>query len=1107
MKQRGRGRNMGGVKLWERDESNGSIGVRGEVKEEKRKGEEEKGPQVRDVAWDIASLEEESDAWCGALRMYFGDDGAGGMCTAWTSRAVTSVVRMVGERGGAERALALLRWLCERERDSPSTSSSSMASSCSRARTPHSLTAVVDVAVADRKLQLAERAIDEMLSQFGVRPSVVTFNAVLKGYAMRGDEANAIRVVQVMTTKEVGVRPDTVTFNLLLRACGHNSGGFARLRRIYGELKRSGAGVSERTVVTLFSAVTMQLERGHLDGFNDQQERFLLDVLKDCELHGVPINSHVVSAVAPIFPMTARRLLMDWNASSSFFSGEPNLVAYTNTIHALTSTRRAQEALDVFKLMRARKVEPNLYCLSAVISACRKTGDIELALESFNRLRHARFSAKAVEGLGSRRMRQEWSEDRILTSSSSSSSTNSSSSSAPSRGRRRQRDVDDGSLLVVYNSLLALCVSCGVEHHERCLEIFRAMQREPDIRVDTVSYNSVLSSCERSGDVETCFRLYSQLREENVKPDGITFTVLLSTCAKHKRLHEARDIIIEMQKIEAKGYVSVSQSLSMLIDTCVERCVSDGGGADAVEPRATRRSIGHGRAALSYRQLLYSFMEGMLTLRIQPTMHAYMSLMRLFAHEGDVARAQSLFRRMYSTNTEPNDACHRYMLQACSKARNLHAMMTIFKEMIRRHMRFDITTTRALFAALCAPGRSDAVDGTDRSDDEHGIDHFDDELDNRALQIEQRQQEERARDTIATDDDELALPKKDEDSADTTDRSLDRALRVLSLLRSSQPDGGEAALDAEVLSALITALSLRGRAIDALAVFKDAIASSRRVHVRVSDEAFSRLISILCRSRLLNDALEVYECVGMPAPILVPTLSVRHGTESDNDAYGGVDDPSAWYPRADSHAICDLIHAFARNGDVQRAMALYMVLESLPDAQTAMRACPYIFEALIEECCRNDLDLELALDVYDDMRDAGALISVATLAFLLQACKLKAGIDLESQKAFEWRVYDVASAIRSVKEQEKKERVLGISLPSSSSSTMSFPIPSGGSATQAPCHHMTTETTTASSSSPPLAALPVSHADHDDDFVASSSSSSHRNHQHVREWIMGGDSP
>ena len=273
-------------------------------------------------------------------------------------------------------------------------------------------------------------------------------------------------------------------------------------------------------------------------------------------MHGVGVNSHIVSLIAPLFPMTAKRLLSEWTGRGRTYSGRPNLIAYTNTIHELGARHLAGEAIAVFREMESRGIEPNLYCLSVVINACRRAGEAELAFRLFDDMQRQRLVGEVVASQGGRALRDEWLEQ------------SGRAVDPPGPGARARRPapggVEDGDMLVVYNSLLALCISGGgAAYHRRCLELFATMRRQRDLRVDVVSFNSVLSSCEKNGDADSCFRLYSEMRAENIRADETTFTILLSVCAKHALPHDAVRVVEEMRRLDARGYVSVGQSFAV----------------------------------------------------------------------------------------------------------------------------------------------------------------------------------------------------------------------------------------------------------------------------------------------------------------------------------------------------------------------------------------------------------------------------------------------------------------------------------------------------------------------------------------------------------------
>jgi pentatricopeptide repeat protein len=59
------------------------------------------------------------------------------------------------------------------------------------------------------------------------------------------------------------------------------------------------------------------------------------------------------------------------------------------------------------------------------------------------------------------------------------------------------------------------------------------MQRQaPPVSPNIITYNAVISACEKGGRLEEALNLLTQLTEAGLEPDIITYSALISTCEK-----------------------------------------------------------------------------------------------------------------------------------------------------------------------------------------------------------------------------------------------------------------------------------------------------------------------------------------------------------------------------------------------------------------------------------------------------------------------------------------------------------------------------------------------------------------------------------------------
>mgnify|MGYP004711066097 FL=1 len=66
------------------------------------------------------------------------------------------------------------------------------------------------------------------------------------------------------------------------------------------------------------------------------------------------------------------------------------------------------------------------------------------------------------------------------------------------------------------------------------------------IKLNTVAYNSAIGSYMNFGDFDKAIMVYGSMRKHNVKPDSVTYNVLISGCCKMSKFSNALEFLNEM---------------------------------------------------------------------------------------------------------------------------------------------------------------------------------------------------------------------------------------------------------------------------------------------------------------------------------------------------------------------------------------------------------------------------------------------------------------------------------------------------------------------------------------------------------------------------------
>ena len=88
---------------------------------------------------------------------------------------------------------------------------------------------------------------------------------------------------------------------------------------------------------------------------------------------------------------------------------------------------------------------------------------------------------------------------------------------------------------VSYNSLLSVCERCG--QAERALEVFGMMEREAGptfgyTGCSLVTYNTLISACGKAGMYDQVQKVYAEMQTQGIQGDVFTMCGMITACEK-----------------------------------------------------------------------------------------------------------------------------------------------------------------------------------------------------------------------------------------------------------------------------------------------------------------------------------------------------------------------------------------------------------------------------------------------------------------------------------------------------------------------------------------------------------------------------------------------
>ncbi|KAF9617035.1 hypothetical protein IFM89_033105 [Coptis chinensis] len=353
------------------------------------------------------------------------------------------------------------------------------------------------------KVSLIEDA--ELVFSKMIERDAVTWNLLISGYVQVGRVEEAIDICHHMRSENL--RFDSVTLASLLSASANT---------INLELGKEGHGYCIRNnlvsdVVVASSIIHMYAKCARINNarwvFSTAVQRDLvlwntliaayaewgfsgeaLKLFYQMQLEGVSPNvvswNSVIKGFLRLGQILEAENMFAWMQSSGM---QPNLITWTSLITGMSESGYGDESILLFKQMQVVGLRPNTASIIGVLSACIKVVSLQYG--------------RAIHGYITRH--------NFLSS------------------------------LSISTSLVDMYAKCG----SLCLanRVFNIL-----LNKELPIYNAMISGYAIHGRAVEALTLFEQMQKEGLKPDGITFTAVLSACSHAGLVDEGLEVFTKM---------------------------------------------------------------------------------------------------------------------------------------------------------------------------------------------------------------------------------------------------------------------------------------------------------------------------------------------------------------------------------------------------------------------------------------------------------------------------------------------------------------------------------------------------------------------------------
>ncbi|KAJ7534652.1 hypothetical protein O6H91_13G104300 [Diphasiastrum complanatum] len=366
-----------------------------------------------------------------------------------------------------------------------------------------------------------------------------------------------------------------------------------------------------------------------------------------------------------------------------------NVFSWTAIISAYTEHGQGEEAINLFQQMQQTGIAPDKVVFVVVLKACSriadleqgkqlhshiiqsdfesdiivgsalvdmyaKCGSIEHARQVFNNMHErnvvswsAMIGGYAGQGLGNEalalyeEMKQEYVQPNIVTYVVLLNAC--ASIAALEQGKQLHSDIIRSGFesdMIVGNALIDMYAKCG--YMEDAHEVFIKMNER-----DAISWTAMIAGYAGQGHGKEALALYAQMKQEGVKPNKVTFAVLLKACGSIAALELGKQLHSHVIK---RGFESDVIVGSALVDMYA-KCGSIEHAYQVFENMHERDVVSWNAMIAGYAQQGFgkeslTFLEQMQREGMKPDQATYVSILSACSHSGLVEEGRYLFDSM-----------------------------------------------------------------------------------------------------------------------------------------------------------------------------------------------------------------------------------------------------------------------------------------------------------------------------------------------------------------------------------------------------------------------------------------------------------------------------
>ncbi|KAL1925343.1 uncharacterized protein VTP21DRAFT_226 [Calcarisporiella thermophila] len=406
----------------------------------------------------------------------------------------------------------------------------------------------------------------EQIKSQGLKPDLITYNALLRAYQQLGDTSKVMQTLEEM--RQVGISPTIGTYTALLQACA-----------------KVGDPVQRECIIRLMKDAGFELNQvayEHIiDGMcNNEELEHALSTLAKMESEGIQPSLQtfirlIRQAVDFWEPEVAMRLLR--KATETYVEVYPSL--YLEVLRVCAYEHEVEGVLYCWqKAVRVHKIRPDQGLCLLVLNCAARLSHPQLAKDVIKHLGETGVAcrehhlAPLLQALAqSRDWKSAMSVLEVMRKAGITPSLTTATPLVKSIGRDSHsldQAIEAAEQLcgeskhldiTAFNSLIRACANVGTL--DRAVELW-GKEKKLGVTPDVDTYNALLDACIQARDRVVGDKIVAEMRERGVAPSVKTYTKLVTLACTQV---DYEDAFTFLEEIKSHGVVPPEHTYVTLI--------------------------------------------------------------------------------------------------------------------------------------------------------------------------------------------------------------------------------------------------------------------------------------------------------------------------------------------------------------------------------------------------------------------------------------------------------------------------------------------------------------------------------------------------------------